>query len=141
FVDRLCNILDKYGIRYWLDDHQMIPGNDIYDSIYEGINMRDKVILCCSENSMSSWWVDSEIDIALQKERDEMKRGNINTLSIIPIDIDGYIISGKWRGGKKGRLMSRYILDMKDWKDANFDFDDQVAKIVSALTVGGLDGG
>ena len=45
----------------WLDEHQMLPGDDIYEQIDRGIRHWDKILLCCSEASLTSWWVDNEI--------------------------------------------------------------------------------
>ncbi len=47
----------------------MLPGDDIYDSVDRGIRLWDKVLLCCSGASLTSWWVEKEISAALEKER------------------------------------------------------------------------
>jgi TIR domain/Pentapeptide repeats (8 copies) len=61
FARRLHDQLQGRGIRCWLDEHQMRPGDDIYEEIDRGIRLWDKVLLCCSQASLSSWWVDNEI--------------------------------------------------------------------------------
>jgi hypothetical protein len=69
FARRLHDQLQGRGIRCWLDEHQMLPGDDIYEQIDRGIRFWDKVLLCCSQASLTSWWVDSEINKAFEKEQ------------------------------------------------------------------------
>ena len=69
FARRLHDQLQGRGIRCWLDDHQVLPGDDIFNEIEQGIRLWDKILLCCSEASLKrSPWVNREIDKALQKE-------------------------------------------------------------------------
>jgi hypothetical protein len=57
FARRMHDTLQGRGIRCWLDEHQMLPGDDIYEQVDHGIRFWDKVLLCCSRHSLSSWWV------------------------------------------------------------------------------------
>jgi uncharacterized protein YjbI with pentapeptide repeats len=66
FARRLHDQLQGRGIRCWLDEHQMRPGDDIYEEIDRGIRFWDKVLLCCSKASLTSWWVDTEINKAFE---------------------------------------------------------------------------
>jgi uncharacterized protein YjbI with pentapeptide repeats len=59
FAVRLHDHLQASGIRCWLDEKQLLPGDDILDEVDRGIRLWDKVLLCCSRASLdSSWWVD-----------------------------------------------------------------------------------
>ena len=57
FARRLHDALQGRGIRCWLDEKQMLPGDDIYEQVDRGIRLWDKVLLCCSKDSLTSWWV------------------------------------------------------------------------------------
>ena len=67
YAQRLHDALQGRGIRCWLDEHQMLPGDDIYERVDQGIKLWDKVLLCASKDSLTSWWVDSEINRAFDK--------------------------------------------------------------------------
>lgn len=51
FAQRLHDALDRVGIRCWLDEHQLLPGDDLHERLGAAINGRDKVLLCCSKDS------------------------------------------------------------------------------------------
>jgi len=46
FARRLHDTLQGQGIRCWLDEKQILPGDDIYEHVDRGIRLWDKVLLC-----------------------------------------------------------------------------------------------
>ena len=111
----------------------MLPGDDIYEHVDRGIRLWDKVLLCCSKHSLSSWWSDNEIDTAFGKERRLMKERGKKTLALIPLDLDGHLLSGQWESGKSQQVLARMVADFRGWNSNHKKFETQVERVVLAL--------
>lgn len=132
FARRLHDALQDRGIRCWLDEHQMLPGDDIHEQVERAIGLWDKVLLCASESSLKeSWWVDGEINRAFSKEQEIMKQRGKKVLALIPLNLDGYLF--KWDSGKATEVKSRIAANFTGWDKDNSKFVDEFEKLVKAL--------
>ncbi|HEY4592685.1 MAG TPA: hypothetical protein VIJ61_09780, partial [Thermoanaerobaculia bacterium] len=90
-----------------------------------------KVLLCCSKASLESWWVDKEIEKALAKEQEIWTTSGKKILSIIPLNLDGFVLGG-WVSGKASLIRSRSAADFINWRDHSA-FERQIFKLEQAL--------
>ncbi|MCW3107097.1 MAG: pipB2 2 [Segetibacter sp.] len=131
FAKTLHTRLLKNNIQSWFDEEHVFPADNILDAVDHGIRRWDKVLLCCSKNSLNSPWVDREIDKALQKEEDLWRERGQKTLSIIPLNLDGYLF--EWENSKASILQSRLAVNFTNWETNQINFDIQLDRLLNAL--------
>jgi uncharacterized protein YjbI with pentapeptide repeats len=135
FAEKLLGALQGEGIRCWLDEKEIRPGDDIAESIDRALQRGDKVLLCCSVHSLNSYWCDRELAIALEKEERLTKSHSRPTLVIIPLDLDGYLYDEAWRGAYRAENRRRLASDFKNWESSESDFQKKVKDVIRALRI------
>lgn len=133
FAHRLFKTLQDHGIRCWLDEKQLLPGDTIIDQLSRGIGRWDKVLLCCSENSCNSFWVDYEMNAALDKEQKVFKKYGKQVSILIPLNLDDYLFSEQWESGKGHILRSRLAANFAGHKVGSAKFKAEMQKVIKAL--------
>ncbi len=104
----------------------MKPGDRILDVVSDALRLHDRILLCCSETSLNSWWVKDEIRKAMERERREDRD------IIIPLMVDRYLLDG-WEDGLAADLRSRLAADFTGWEHDNAKFEEQSERVVEAL--------
>ena len=133
FAQLLHSRLQARGIDCWLDEHQLLPGDDLHEGIDQGIRLWDKVLLCASKSSLTSWWVDGEINRAFQKEAQIMKERGKKVLALIPLNLDGFLFNTNYQSGKKPEITSRVAANFVGWEKDPALFDRELEKVIRAL--------
>ncbi len=137
FAQRVFDTLQEKGIRCWLDEKAINSDDSLHQEVDHGIRQWDKLLLCCSEHSLKSWWVDDEIDTAFEKERDFIEEKEEKILALIPLDLDGHMFSDEYIKEEKSDIQSRLVIDFTGWEDDNAKFEQQMEKVVRALKTDG----
>jgi uncharacterized protein YjbI with pentapeptide repeats len=135
FAGTLHDTLQQRGIRCWLDEKQILPGDEVVDVGERGTKLWDKLILCCSEAALrNSWWIETEIDRSLQTEGEIQRREGQASLALIPLDLDGYVSQG-WKNSRKSEVLSRDVADFTAWHKGEPLPEGSLDRLVKALRV------
>ncbi len=125
FVDKIEAHLNATGIRFWRDVHDMKSGR-LETQIDRAIRQNPTVLLVLSENSLSSDWVEHEVHLARELEK-EMSRD-----VLCPIALDDSWKKSNWPKRIMEQIMEYNILDFSDWQN-NEIFADTFSKLIDGL--------
>lgn len=111
FAEKLHADLQAKGVRLWFAPHDLPIGARIRPAIDESIRVHDKLLLVLSETSVSSQWVEQELETALARER-ELEGRTV----LFPVRIDDAVMGSK-AGWPALLRNTRNVGDFTRWKD------------------------
>ena len=87
FVLQFCHLLRERGIEPWLDERELLPGDNLVDKIFnDGISSSDVFIVVLSANSIERPWVKKELSVAVVQKIEGVVK------ALIPIVLDGVTV-------------------------------------------------
>ena len=109
-LNRLHDDLQDNGVRCWFAPEDMKIGDQIRPTIDRQIQLRDKLLVILSKNSVHSEWVGDEVEAAIEEEKESER------LVLFPIRLDDAVLNTRedWAAKIKRR---RHIGDFSNWKD------------------------
>lgn len=125
FVDKIESHLNKKGIRFWRDVHDMKAGK-IEKQVDRAIRQNPTVLLVLSKHSLSSDWVEHEVRTARELEK-EMGRD-----VLCPVALDDSWKSSHWPRRIMEQIMEYNILDFSAWTDDG-KFGSTFNKLIDGL--------
>lgn len=131
FARRLHDTLQAHGVRCWRDEQDMKPPHEQdpeqYEEAINNIRSEDIVLLCCSDQSLTSWWVEDKIVSLYQKETIYHKS------RLITLDLDGFPFSKYYTSENAPEIRSRLVANFKGWETDDAIFEHEVERVIAAL--------
>jgi hypothetical protein len=109
FAERLYADLQNKGVRCWFAPEDMKIGDRLRPRIDETIRVYDKLLLVLSKASVTSQWVEQEVETALARERQQ------GTTILFPVRIDNMVMTLE-TGWPALIRNTRNIGDFRDWQ-------------------------
>jgi hypothetical protein len=125
FVDKVSTSLNKKGIRYWRDIHEMKTGR-MEKQIDRATRQIPTVLLILSQHSIKSDWVEDEIHTARELEK-EMGRD-----VLCPVALDDTWKNSHLPKRIMEQIMEYNIPDFSAWKDDS-KFESMFRKLIDGL--------
>jgi len=112
FAQRFHTDLQQAGVRCWFAPADMKLGDKTRTPMDEVIRIPEKLLLVLSESSIHSDWIEQEVEIALERERETKK------LVLVPVRLDNTCLTNKseWLAYLQ---RTRQIGDFTRWQDPN----------------------
>jgi hypothetical protein len=130
FARRIHDALQGRGIRCWAAERPLEPGGNGRGPRPAPLSVKN--LLCCSSSSLTSWWIEKELDEVLETEKRLRKRYGIQVVALKSIGLDPALAS--WTNSRAGVTRSRLAADFSGWERNGSTFDEQVGRVVQALT-------
>lgn len=110
FTRRLFADLQNNNVRTWYAPEDLKIGEKFRQRIDESIRLHDKLLLVLSQDSVTSDWVEFEVEAALAKETE--KGGDV----LFPVRVDDAIMHSE-KGWAAHIKRTRHIGDFSHWKN------------------------
>ncbi|MGH9637764.1 MAG: toll/interleukin-1 receptor domain-containing protein [Candidatus Angelobacter sp.] len=110
FAERLHADLRSKNVRCWFAPEDLKIGDKLRPAFDEAIRVHDKLMVLLSDNSVSSPWVEKEVETAFEKERREKRT------VLFPIRLDDSVMETNEAWAADIRR-GRHIGDFRDWKN------------------------
>jgi hypothetical protein len=127
-AQRLYADLQSKGVRCWFAPEDMKIGDRFRRRIDEVIRVHDRLLLLLSEHSVTSSWVEKEVETAMESESEQ------NRTILFPVRLDDAVM-GIRMGWPADVRRSRHIGDFRRWKEYD-EYRKAFERLLSDLRAG-----
>lgn len=127
FAERLHNDLETEGVRCWLAQIDLKPGDRFPQHIEDAIRHHDKLIVVLSQYSIRSGWVEHEVQLAKEREHG-------GEIILFPACLDTTYLSS-WADWVTYLRYHSHIGNFENWQN-RYHYETALKKLLDALKKG-----
>jgi hypothetical protein len=131
FAKQIFKRGQEKGLRCWLDEMPVKPDGRKKAASPLTYETNERVLLCASKASLTSWWIDDEIERILDRE-EKAKEHTKDVRYFYPVNLDGYMFSGDWKH-KREKQIAKASLDFVGWRRNKEKLDQELGKLIQTL--------
>lgn len=131
FAKHVFKRAQEKGLRCWLDEMPAKPDARKKAASPITYETNERVLLCASKASLTSWWFEDELVRILAREvkaREQSRDARI----FYPINLDGYMFSGDWKH-KREKQIAKISADFVGWRRNKEKLDQEMNKLVQTM--------
>jgi TIR domain len=96
WVNRLKDALEGRGLKVWLDQYEIRPGDLFVDALEKGLESSRTVALIISPEGMQSGWVDEEYNRAIGLAQDKNEKIRLIPVILRTTKLPGFLSGRNW---------------------------------------------
>ncbi|MFN0195733.1 MAG: pentapeptide repeat-containing protein [Planctomycetaceae bacterium] len=134
FAELLQQGLTKRGLRCWLCEKAENPADATDPQYFRSEHLWEKIIFCASSHSLGAPWGEKEIAQCFDKEKRYSKDQGHEIISLVVLNLDGYLFGGNWKSPHVKEVGTRIVADYAGWRRSPQKFEEETDKLFAALT-------
>jgi uncharacterized protein YjbI with pentapeptide repeats len=132
FARHLAERAQARGLRCWLDEMPNSPKDRRVRSAPTNYETTERVLLCASKASLSSWWVNDEIARLTTREKRHKEDTGHPVRFFFPLNLDGFMFSGDWKHAQEKQI-AKLAIEFVGWRRNNDKFDLELTKLIQFM--------
>lgn len=129
FAEKVNQFLSRNGVSTWFAPKDLAIGTKTRTALDQAISSHDRLIVVLSANSITSQWVEKEVEAALEQER------QTGTNILLPVTIDNRVFEVPY-GWAADLRRTRNIGSFNAWQKEQ-DFQTSANRLLDALRAEG----
>ena len=135
FAQHLYRLAQNKGLRCWLDGAAESAPERHAKSSPAAYETTERVLLCASKASLTSWWVDDELERVHNREQRLKKETGREVRLLYPLNLDGFMFGGDWKH-PRDKQIAKQAVDFVGWRRNEAKLDQELTKLLQTMTSG-----
>ena len=132
FARHLVESAQKKGLRCWLDEMPNSSKGRRARSAPTNYETTERVLICSSKASLTSWWINDEIARLSDREKQYKEDTGKSVRFFFPLNLDGFMFSGDWKHAQEKQI-AKQAIDFVGWRRNKDKFDQELTRLIQYM--------